>query len=85
MRSFVALVAMFFYQWKYNDIVAFDKGYQMSSTKNLVTLIFFIEHLLKDKKNDKYNKHTDSASLCIQFLRVRVRVEVRVRVRVGEV
>ena len=26
----------------------------MSLTKNLVTLIFFIEHLLKDKKNDKY-------------------------------
>ena len=64
---------MFFFQWKYNDIVAFDKGYQMSSTKNLVTLIFFIKYLLKDKKNDKYNKHTDSASLCIHSLSPKTR------------
>ena len=47
---FFALVAIFFFKWKYNDFVAFKKYYQMGRVKSLVILIFKLKYPMKCKK-----------------------------------
>jgi hypothetical protein len=42
-------VAIFFFNYKDNEIVAFEKGYQISNTRILVTLVFILKYRLKDK------------------------------------
>ena len=54
-KPFFGLVAIFFFKWKYNEIVAFKKLYQTSAAKFLVILIFCDEYLSKYREKDKYS------------------------------